>query len=56
MEAIKAKLGYKPKRKPNMVRWMTKHCVGASVVSLNHGITRAIESQQITEEYEKQND
>lgn len=48
---IKTQSVYKPKRKPNLVRWMSKHRVGANVVSLNVGVSRAVEKQHLNDIY-----
>ncbi len=51
MDSTKVKFSsvYKPKRKPNLVRWMTKHQVGGSVVSIDIGTSRAIASQHLND-------
>ncbi|WP_394749566.1 chromo domain-containing protein [Spongiimicrobium salis] len=41
---VKAVLGHKPKRKPNLVKWMTKHQVSTHHTSLDVGVAIAIES------------
>ena len=37
------RLGAKPKRRPNLVKWMIRHNVGALHTSLSFGTTNAIE-------------
>lgn len=49
-ENIKIKSCYKPKRKPNLVRWMTKHNVSCDVMSTPYAISRAIDSVVLEEE------
>ena len=49
MEKLKINGGVFPKRKPNLSRWFIKHNVSTDHTSLNEGISRAIESQVISE-------
>lgn len=43
MQTIHYRLGAKPKRRPNLVKWMIRHNVGALHTSLSFGTTNAIE-------------
>lgn len=42
---IRVTMSAKPKRKPNLVRWMKKHRVSGAIMSLDHAIPLAIERQ-----------
>lgn len=42
---ILATLGTKPKRKPNLVRWMIKHRISGNVTSLDHAVMLAVERE-----------
>lgn len=42
---------YKPKKKMNLVKWMTKHNVSSGVISTPHAISRAIDSEILTEDF-----
>lgn len=53
---IKVQSVYKPKRKPNLSRWMGKHNVSSSVTSLEFATFRAIEADYINSEYAKNNE
>lgn len=46
---MKATLSYRPKRKPNMVRWFLKHGISSNVMSSEHAIPLAIERQYIND-------
>lgn len=49
MNELKVKLGHKPKRKPNLVRWFSKHNISGNVCSLNCATMRGIERQHLND-------
>ena len=46
---IKVILSCKPKRKPNLVRWMIKHGISSNVMSTDNAIPLAIERQYMND-------
>ena len=50
---ILATLAAKPKRKPNLVRWMIKHRVSGNLVSLPYSSMLAVEREAQNKENER---